>query len=202
MSECSNCDNCIFTETLKEIYYENHITVKYDSTFEEFCKNRGIKVVHIDMGEEVPHHLMTSHTNKGERYHFMKEAMRLSELFYVAGYEVQRVKVETVPWHPYVDKNGYFECHLAYGKNFDEGINKELQLHKSKNLMKQGDHKLQMYTHRCANMTHEEFKTKIDNIVSTVLSKTGILPNKQILEYAIYDSNESMDNEWLNINKI
>ena len=197
--DCQNCDTCKFTEEQKEIYYETHITVAYDPRFVDYCKSIGVKVVHIDMGDDVPKHLMTSHTTKGDDYEFLKEAHRLTSLFFTEGFDIQRVKVETVPWHPYVDEFGYFECHLAYKEPFADKIADVFKLHKSRNLMKTGDSTVQMYTYREYNTTREDFEANIECTIQPIQFLTGMLPEKRIIEYAIYDSNKHLDDEWMKV---
>src|SRR5690349_15733041 len=116
MSTCANCESCKFTGDVKDIYYEIHITVNYNPKFVDFCKSFGIKVVHIEMGDNIPTQLMTSHSIKDNHIGdgiitVMKE---MSQMFKNNDFEVIREKIETVPWHPDIDCENYFESHLAY----------------------------------------------------------------------------------------
>src|SRR5690606_19747952 len=141
--------------------YEIHITVSYDEKFIEFCKNEGIKIVHIDMGNDVPTHLMTSHTYKGNRYE--DETSRLIKLFIDNSYNIERIKVETTVNHTKAltnELNSYYETHIAIDKNISLDLCSFLKLHKSRNLMKKGDGKVQMLTFRSYS-TLENHETSI-----------------------------------------
>jgi hypothetical protein len=200
-TSCANCESCKFTEPLKDIYYEIHVTVDYDPGFVDYCKSKDIKTVHIDMGEGIPAHLMISHTVKQyEGFNVEDYAYGMALDFIDQAFKVQRVKVETVPWHPEAatGKN-YFESHLAvpyYGDKYNK-LYHELGLHKSRNLMKKGEQVVQMLTYR-QRTQFLTFKKTIESIKQR-LEQEGIPVKKTIIEYALFDSNEELDKQWLKI---
>lgn len=66
-----------------------------------------------------------------------------------------------------------------------------------KNLLKKEDKLLQMLTYRKKNINSFEFKTLVDSLTDKLNSLVTV--NKVIREFAIYDSNVSLDAQWLSL---
>lgn len=196
--DCQNCTDCKFTEGQKEIWYEIHITVDYNQRFIDYCKGREIKVVHIELGEEIPTQLMTSHSVKEDPNKGILDVMGdMVKDFQQRGFNVIREKIETVPWHPMANGTNYFESHLAYHTSLPETLAKNLHLHKSRNLMKTKTGTVQMYTLRKHSLNAHSFKEHVDHTVDVIRQHTQLEPDKIIIEYALYDSNEKLDHKWM-----
>lgn len=185
---------------MKDIFHEIHITVEHKESFEEDCKSICVKPIIIEMSSEIPNHSMTSSTLKNNSdKEAMDYATGLKETLESKGYTVTRVKIETVPWHkdasdPYL--NQYFEAHFAVeGFISDENL-KKLKLHKSRNLLKKSTGSVQMLTFRIYNINDSIFKEVVDNLILK-LEGLNVKVIKTIREFAIYDSNTSLDNQWL-----
>lgn len=205
MTECQLCEHCPFTEKVsKKIFYEIHITVAHKESFQDDCHRLGIKPILIDMGNGIPRHAMTSTTVEGNSDIDAKHYSDfLSKALVEAGYEVQRVKIETVPWHTKAkspEQNQYFETHIGVNLPCDEEyltlVAKILNLHKSKNLFKRGGKNVQMLTFRSHDMNSEKFLSYVESL-KNVLTSNGFTYDKVITEFALYDTNLEMDKQWL-----
>ena len=185
---------------MEDIFHEIHITVDHKDSFEEDCKNLNVKPIIIEMSSKIPTHSMTSSTlkNMSDR-DVMINAQALGDSLKSLGYDVQRIKIETVPWHPMAQIPSnfqYFEAHFAVeGFISDENL-KKLKLHKSRNLLKKSTGSVQMLTFRIYNINDSIFKEVVDNLILK-LEGLNVKVIKTIREFAIYDSNTSLDNQWL-----
>ena len=187
---------------MRDIFHEVHLTVEHQDTFEEDCKSLNVKPIIIDMGSSIPTHSMTSSTyaNNSDSEVYTK-ALNLKNKLEELGYEVQRLKIETVPWHAqgYNPKSDqYFEAHFAVEGSISTEDLKRLNLHKSKNLLKKNESLVQMLTYRLFNSDSLLFNMKIDSLI-TKLEYLNVTVLKTIREFAIYDSNISLDDQWLAI---
>ena len=185
---------------MKDIFHEIHITVEHKKSFEEDCKSICVKPIIIEMSSEIPNHSMTSSTLKNNSdKEAMDYATGLKEILESKGYTVTRVKIETVPWHkdasdPYL--NQYFESHLAISGDISDSDLKRLSLHKSRNLLKKESGTVQMLTYRRRDINNVTFNSLVNQLVET-LESLNVTVIKVIREFAIYDSNESLDSKWL-----
>lgn len=204
MNECQLCDHCRFLEDNKKIFYETHVTVGYKDSFYDDCYSLGIKPILIDMGEDIPRHAMTSTSVEGgSREDAVKSAHFIANALEAKGYEIQRVKVETVPWHPEATNpasHQYFETHIPINlpcdTNYLDQIAKFLHLHKSRNLFKRGGKNVQMLTYRDNGVSTEKFLNKVE-LLKKILTSNGFTFDKVITEFAFYDTNVEMDQAWL-----
>ena len=72
-------------------------------------------------------------------------------------------------------------------------------LHISRNIFKKNDNiETIMATYREHSTTAESF-TKISKKIYNKIENMGFNVDKLILEYVVYDSNQSHDNKWINI---
>jgi len=200
---CSMCDDCGFSGISEKIFYEIHVTVETNPSFEGIAKKIGVKPILIDMGEKISPHSMTSSKFDGTDKDALKEAERIADALSSSGLKVERIKIETVPWHPkafFPDKNQYFETHFAVKLPFDEKelrqFSKMNNLHYSKNLMKTGEHKVQMLTLREYDTNSNLFQKRVESLKTSFL-ENGFFLDKTIIEFALFDTNVDMDNKWL-----
>ena len=187
---------------MKNIFHEVHITVAHQESFEKDCISLGVKPIIIEMSTDIPTHSMTSSTyaNNSDSEVYAK-ALNLKNKLEKLGYEVQRLKIETVPWHAqgYNPKSDqYFEAHFAVEGSISTEDLKRLNLHKSKNLLKKNDSLVQMLTYRLFNSDNLLFNMEIDNLIIK-LEYLNVNVLKTIREFAIYDSNISLDDRWLSL---
>lgn len=202
--------------------FEMHITVKCTPDkiqhFKYVCEALKVKSIVLDLTDTIQD-VMTSSVIVSDNNGAYNEMKRISSGLIDAGFQVIREKIETVPWHPgapnHIDlcsNKQYFECHLNILVNAEElaalkqfNIDASLQLHFSKNVNKIiNEHDfLQMATFRArdGNFTNTMFEEHIAAIRKCI-EESGILREgaiqKQILEFAIYDTNISHDLQWLN----
>lgn len=203
-NSCALCDTCVFSEPRSELYYEIHITVNNSENFVSDCYELGIKPIIIDMGEDVPAHVMTSATVKGNDQIAFTTANGFANAFRDRGYEVLRMKIETVPWHPcasHPSDDQYFETHFAIRKQGDNYLLNEILktapfLHRSRNLLKRGGDLIQMVTFRLNKINSTEFLSRVEQITNN-LEAAGLKLEKVITEFALYDTNVKMDEAWL-----
>lgn len=185
---------------MRNIFHEVHLTVKHKIMFEQDCKSLNVKPIIIDMGPNIPTHSMTSSTyeNKSDSEVYTS-ALNLKNKLENLGYEVQRLKIETVPWHEQgynPNPNQYFEAHFSIEGEISNEDLKKLNLHKSKNLLKKDNELIQMLTYRVFSVDNLLFNMQVDTLI-TQLEYLNITVNKTIREFAIYDSNRSLDDNWL-----
>lgn len=201
---CAVCDHCPFEGKQDKIIYEIHVTVDNDPSVAIICGIVGSKLIHIEMDGVEETHLMTSDTFKGTEEQAHQQALSLAKVFHSVGVGVHRIKIETVPWHPKAanpSPTQYFEAHFGvdaehvmYPQLLDEWCERA-GLHKSRNLMKKGDTKVQMYTLR--KYCDQQLFSALVEWNKAKLELLGAKVDKVITEFALYDSNVEMDAQWL-----
>ena len=206
---CAGCDDCLATST--EIQYEIHITVERIadlSTFNNECTDLDVKPLLVNdffrNGDERLS-MMTSSRHKGDDHSAHAEMRRVADGLARAGVKVSRKKIETVPWHPYAptDVNGrtpnpgqYFECHFKIHTEITSGLQQILRasnLYLSANPMKYG---VVMATLRYADMTIDVFNATVQ-IMENYLKKQRLQVDPPRVEFTIYDSNPTYDDDWI-----
>lgn len=187
---------------MEDIFHEVHITVKHRDSFEKDCISLDVKPIIIEMDKNIPTHSMTSSTYKNNSdAEVYSKALNLKSDLESIGYVVERLKIETVPWHPQgfsPSDTQYFEAHFAIEGELSQEDLKNLKLHKSKNLLKKNDSSVQMLTYRLFNSDNLLFNMEIDNLIIK-LEYLNVNVLKTIKEFAIYDSNISLDDRWLSL---
>lgn len=182
-----------------------HITVdlSHDNAdrFYSFCKKEGIKSILIDTGESLQP--MTS-----QKFVFNEDYVRsANKAFKIIdeNFNVIRTKVEIEPFNKKFDSFVYYESHirLVLDKQFDDTpvrrLCRKLNFHMSKNLLKSTDEAdYQMITYRKSTGNLSAFKKHITAMIAN-LNVMDISYDKIEIEECIYDSNESLDNKWLNL---
>ena len=201
----------------KTIPYEIHITVSEvnNQKFIESCKRLNVKPIILELQKKnkTLKDVMTSSVYMGDDISVFSEMKRIKQGLIDDGLNVIREKVETVPWHIkapskennnfMMPKNSYFETHLAVEirTQTDEKLlqlfcNKE-NLHLSKNYFKKTKkgHVI-MATYRSYDTYREKFVSKSEKFKKD-LENLKLSVDKLIVEFAMFDTNVTHDNEWL-----
>jgi hypothetical protein len=195
--------------------YEFHITLKnVDKTnFTNFCKINNIKPIVLDIqkkdGLKMYEEVMTSSTKRLKNDHeAIKYIKELSNKLKHQGFSIIREKIEAESTHNDVDKlisGKYLESHL----NVLVRTSTDLQhlsnvcikhdCHLSKNINKVTKNgSIIMVTYR-DSVKLAIFKNKLNAIINDIKSipSNSINIEKEVIEYAIYDSNLDYDKLWL-----
>ena len=213
---------------LNKIPHEIHLTIENVEDVEEFrnlCLSfNGLKPVvlnlHMRRSDEVRLEMMTSRIFIGSTADAIAEMNTDADRLTRYGYKVIRQKIEAAPWHPAVPRTNavepapgmYFEVHIEVAVD-DNDENRNFKALKdylewnqpdmvlSTNIYKKPDNGIRkvMATFRTSGTTLEEF-TKMSNWRRSQLEKAGwLIDQKQLIEYAILDTNEDYDRPWLQI---
>lgn len=206
--------------------YEIHVTVERDpeKNFEDFiklfqiaCSKMGVKSIILDLensdGDSI-NDVMTSSKFYGDNKTVYEEVQRISGALKRLGYKVVREKVETAPWHPGApQKEGdamptgcYFESHI--GVEFDgskeareelSAVARRINGHLSKNVFKKLDDGkyIVMITIRDYHVGRIEFEGKIKDAIEHLKKGGWVMPKKEIVEFATYDTKLNHDYLWL-----
>lgn len=204
--------------------YEIHVTIKhpgFDSdhqnliyNFVDACKEIGVKPIVLDLengGENVMEDVMTSSHHFGDNRSVYEEASSIKLKLQAKGFEVLRVKIETVPWHPAapmiesekMPKDCYFEAHIGCIISIEEKekLAKSAEIfgaHLSRNAFKKiEDGKfVNMVTLRNYDCSYDWFKGDVECFTNS-LKCDGFLFDKVITEFCLYDTKVSHDYLWL-----
>lgn len=203
----------------KPVPYEMHITVKATSDripqFQQVCKDIGVKPIVLALQTTqdtfVMQDIMTSSVFLGDNASAYNEAMRISGELSSHNFDVVRVKVETVPWHPAaprfvgdpMPKDCYFESHVAVRTSSDRqgelaDMARTHNAHLSKNIFKIIDETnfVQMMTLRWYEGIYGDFDQMVDSFIKD-LAAHGFELDKKIVEFSVYDTKVSHDAAWL-----
>lgn len=205
------CDNCSFdvNNEFPEMH-EIHITVECDrDKFIDTCKYFNIKPLSIELDSYngVETHHMTSEIIKGSRQETFKVANKIIDVFTSNNIDILRIKIETNK-DPEQDDRGYFEGHLSFEffeelkPKFDEIAKSVRDLAKvdlriSRNpFARKGEFVKWMITHRDYDeRERNNFLKKLD-LLKVIFTNNLFPPKKLIAEYAWYDTNLALDNNW------
>jgi len=200
-----------------KINYEFHITVKdvNKEAFISYCKMINIKPILLELQNSknniILHDTMTSHHKLLDNdYQAREELESVAFLLEDAGFEIVRKKIEADINHPDLKEDfkidnipNYFETHFNIFINDSEKeklqeIAKNNNCHFSRNIFKKiNDEYTIMITYRKYTGTIKEFQNDIHKIEND-LKENNFKIEKVIVEYAIYDTKEDWDKEWLN----
>lgn len=208
--------------------YEIHVTVKASPwlTFEFFdkaCKEIGVKPIILDLQREstvVLTDVMTSSKHFGDNKSAYLEAQRISHELQRDGWEIARIKIETVPWHPaapqekgdQMPQDCYFESHIAVRLSnkirsaFEHRMAAlHVDVHLSKNPLKvhaDGSETV-LLTYRQYVGTRGAFERVVERIHEQLNFQYDYVPHeetrvgKPITEFSIYDTKVSHDATWI-----
>lgn len=208
---------------MKSTPYEIHITVNIQDSFIGYfcdvCKDNNVKPIILALqttsNEDIMHDVMTSSVHMGDNVSALLEANRIKNLLEQNKFNVVRVKIETVPWHPAAPSNDgdimpqdcYFESHVAV--HTSDARRKELSIiaemfdaHMSRNVFKilDEDDFVQMMTIRWYDGLYKDFDVEVDRFIDYLKSK-GFELEKKIVEFAVFDSEVSHDAAWIQKSK-
>lgn len=206
--------------------YEIHITVSAPAQhivfdvdqFKITCCEIGVKAVVLDLqnrgGKCVMHDYMTSSKHYGNNRSAHEEAMRIQRLLIAKGFNVTRIKIETVPWHPMAPRTtdeempegSHFESHIPVHIIETDiptlnNICNELGLHLSQNVFKRlpSGMVVIMTTFRSGSHNASSFQDAIDHIQQE-LQRAGFTIGKSVVEFCVYDTKNGHDTKWLTSN--
>lgn len=203
--------------------FEIHVTVLLNKTdheltaFRNAAKRIGVKPIVIDLqgktGNTIMIDVMTSSKHFGDNRSALAEAQRIKNELELNIFNVTRVKIETVPWHPAAPKfihekmppNCYFEAHIGVTldsqdelERFHHTCSGHKQVHVSQNAFKRFENGqfVVMATYRTYDGNNETFNWNVANLV-TILNNNKFVTEKPITEFAVYDTKISHDASWL-----
>lgn len=200
-----------------KINYEFHLTVKNvnKDDFVQFCRDIDVKPILLELQNKenvtILNDTMTSHykllNNDSEA---LKELYRVKDLLVKQGFNVVRDKIEADINHPdltdtfFIDnKDKYFETH--FNVLSDDIRSKKLQeialrnnCHFSRNVFKKvGNQYTIMITYRKYTGNVIQFKEDVSKIEKDLFNNYFKV-EKIVVEYAMFDSKEDWDKNWLN----
>ena len=184
--------------------YEIHITVENNNNFIKTCEEIGVKpiVIVVDETNQESNQVMTSSKYSGTTW---REVMNnLSKSLADKNQKILRQKVEIFPNELKSENHIYYETHfrLKLKKGYDrkplQHACKHMNFHMSRNLFKKNDSwDWLMITYRSKDKTLVMFKSIIDTMKG-ILDNMNIEYDKIEIEECVFDSNENIDNKWLN----
>lgn len=201
---------------IKSIPFEIHVTCSqhgfhdFAECFKVACQSAGVKPISLKLTNtntnEVMMDNMTSSKFFGTNSEAISEANRIAAIMRNHNVSVDRIKIETVPWHPSapqtneekMPENGYFVSHIAvhYVDHKSEALQTICKLHNahySKNINKNNDTlmcTIRVYTNRF------QFDNLVNNFCSD-LRANMFTYEPVISEFSLYDSNHDHDKIWL-----
>ena len=192
--------------------FELHITVKTPGDLDQFratCLKLGVKPVFIDyqlqLGSTIDD-VMTSNRWIDSYDTVVEYSAKIKKSLEQHGYNVCRIKIETIPTHPEALQqttftNQYYEAHVAirttpHHINNISNVCKYHHAHMSRNPFKVIDQSIvQMCTIRTFEANYDKFTTSVYALIQD-LTHYGTI-DKPELEFAIYDSNITHDSAWI-----
>ncbi len=209
-------------------FFEAHITLKnteelqHTKRFEKFCKDNSVKPIFIELERgDMPKQIMTSSLHKGNFDNIKQDVKELATAMESENYEVIRLKIEAHPENtgiPFTKKDilpsqedNYFEAHykillssstLIQSKKELVLLCEQHQAHLSKNAFKKRNDNFEerFVTKRIYKVGKKEAYQTFDNL-NQELEKQGYQIDKKIVEYCVFDTNESVDDNWLTLNQ-
>lgn len=203
----------------KPIPFEVHVTVK-TSDIDDFrgaCSHINVKPIVLALQasqKDIMQDVMTSSVHLGDNTSALEEADKIKAFLIANKFEVVRVKIETVPWHPaaptvvgdVMPQDCYFESHVAVRTSAArrEELAKladEHNAHMSKNVFKvvDEDNFVQMMTIRWYEGIYSAFDSTVDAFIAKLAAK-GFVLDKKIVEFSVYDTKVSHDAAWIKSN--
>lgn len=205
--DCLMCDECTFLldSEQNENVYEIHVTVNTlePLLFEKVCLDNDIKPIIIEFqrhtGGLTETQVMTAQKVKGSPLEMTREVTRIRKVLRDYGFEVIRTKIETGP----SDENiCYHEAHFQIRTTEDDvdrlrPICESINIHLSRNTRAKDAHTITMMaTHRSYGTDAKTFVREAKTIRNSLILN-GVNVGKVIAETCIYDSNESVDKNWI-----
>ncbi len=192
------------------------------SAFKLLCENLNIKPIHITLARgDTPTQIMTSSIHEGNFEVIKNEVMQIAQTLLTNQYAISRIKIEAHPENigvpnttndiMHTQKDNYFECHFKILlENIEDKTTKDKTWENLKNICeKHTAHLSQNAFKTQENGNQERFITqriyaigkqeayKSFQILENALIKAGFQIAKKIVEYCVFDDNESIDKNWL-----
>lgn len=202
--------------------FETHITVEpLDAAgrerFRIVCTSLGLKPVLIELSRgSVPIQPMTASVAPGNLEDIRKQASRDADALQAAGFTVVRVKVEASPYNAdipqtrgaanYLPANFYFEYHARLQMPGFESLALITPVceahgaHLSRNAFKElpdGTYE-RFVTQRAYSVGLQEAQESFHRL-REALERAGVPILKEVTEYCVFDSNDLIDEAWLDI---
>lgn len=191
--------------------FEIHLTIDhngFENIFLEMCTEIGCKPIILDLEGETQ--VTTASVIYGSPSEAMAEAERIAALFatlFTYEFDVKRIKIETVPWHPMTkvyDPHNYYETHFTFisDENEMERIKdhcKKFDIHMSKNTLKHDVDGMKKFMGTLRNYTSLDGHNYNVELALKYLKINNIKSTKIVTEYAFFDTNKQLDNQWMNI---
>lgn len=186
--------------------FEVHVTVKSKNIeqFKEDCSSINVKPIVINMENVNEQQVMTSSKHRSDNYIVICDSIKNQLIS--KGYNIERIKVEKNPSEVKDNEHIYFESHLRV--SFDDKeqnkillsqILKKHNVHLSRNMFKKHKDKcFYMCTLRNKNTNITSFRNQIEKVKNEISLNKLFEIDKIEVEECIFDSNESLDNNWLN----
>lgn len=201
-----------------KIPHEIHITVECENyridQFKHMCRDLHIKPIVLDLplaDGSTMRDVMTSSHQLSTTSQAIITGDFIASMLHSHDFNVLRVKVETVPWHPNAPQNNtdklsegcYFEAHIGVLMDQDsntsslEKIADKPGIRLSRNAFKKYDSGVyvQMITVR-DNRDRDRFDGKLERLLME-LDGYEFKYEKVITEYAVYDTNVTHDKAWI-----
>lgn len=190
--------------------YELHFTIDTNGRVDEFlklCDEIFMKPIILDLDGETQ--FTTAITLTGDLPWFKRRVKALREIFEGVGFAIIREKYETTPWNPYVpymikeNNKCYYETHFSFltTPTERERVNHFCKLygvHMSRNALRHDQEGLTKYMGTVRDDDDGKAHGDRVNMILMYLSNNGIVPQKTVTEFAFYDSNKALDNNWMN----
>ena len=198
---------------INRIPFEIHVTCSekindFDVSFHDGCTQAGVKPISLKLENsngDVLSDNMTSSKYFGTNSGAIEEAHRIAKIMSENHVCVDRIKIETVPWHPLAPQTEkdkmpdmcYFEAHVAVHTRYVNttlgDICKTHEAHFSQNVNKNNGTimcTIRVYTNR------SDFDRKVKNFCNE-LNENGFNYEPVISEFSLYDTNTKHDTLWL-----
>lgn len=152
---------------------------------------------------------MTTSIYKGNLSQIWEENERIYQELFSAGLEVSRRKIEIAPFHPIVPVDAlctdpmYFESHIKVSTHKNRlqelrDVTKDYFAHTSRNAFKcEEDDCIYMVTLRVYRTSLNKFKNLLNILIEGLGKYKFDIVEQPDIEYAIYDSNCKLDEEWI-----
>lgn len=200
-----------------EYWFEVHITIKPTGNpdyFEQACRALNVKPI-IICGNNSPFvDWMTSSKVKGTNQQVQEHSKQIVDYLTTCGYTVLRSKIEAAPNHPQAqlpNSNTYYETHIPVIVSGNTNITQltddaskhiDHPLHVSRNAFKsKGDSSsVRMITLRLGTneVSLDEFEDVCIQLWNYLAVRVTLAKERYKIEYALYDSNVTHDDEWIN----
>lgn len=217
--DCSECPIGLAKETDMKVPYQLHITVEYKlekgemlepwNRFKAACEELGIKplwIKNVTLDRQYLHEFITSFNMTGDdsAYNEIVDTLNnQADTLAALGFNVQRRKIETVPWHQAVkgsmNKDQYFETHILLNEDAPQSawdkltsIQADQNLHYSESIKGKS-----FVTFREYGTRFERYRANLNWALYKIRECGFTLSDKIITEFALFDTDFHFDDKWM-----